>query len=172
MKRRSDGSRYITRKDRNKILKERAQKLSNERAGLTTDDDAMSELKVGFNAIMTSLWTKPYFRIFQLGRYWNRNERKKHLERARQRKLQQEQLIRAKAALFAHGGDQQKIVELSHKKMARRKEHALFDDFTTLQELLTHGSREANTASSGGILSVTTVWMKCLRYNWSVLYNS
>ena len=43
---RPDGTRYITRiPARNKLLKERAKKVSEER-GLTTDDDAMSELKV------------------------------------------------------------------------------------------------------------------------------
>lgn len=48
IKRRSDGSRYVTRRPvRNKILKERAAQLSNERTGLSTDDDAFSELKVG-----------------------------------------------------------------------------------------------------------------------------
>lgn len=47
VKRRSDGSRYITKRPvRNKMLKERAQQLSNERVGVSTDDDAMSELKV------------------------------------------------------------------------------------------------------------------------------
>ena len=45
---RPDGTRYITRRPaRNKLLKERAKKVSEERSsGLTTDDDAMSELKV------------------------------------------------------------------------------------------------------------------------------
>ena len=43
---RPDGTRYITRRPaRNKLLRERAKKVSEER-GLTTDDDAMSELKV------------------------------------------------------------------------------------------------------------------------------
>lgn len=48
MKRRSDGSRYITRRPvRNRLLRERALKLTSERAGISsTDDDAMSELKV------------------------------------------------------------------------------------------------------------------------------
>ena len=43
---RPDGTRYITRRPaRNKLLKERAKKVCEER-GMTTDDDAMSELKV------------------------------------------------------------------------------------------------------------------------------
>uniref|UniRef100_T1KVG8 PDZ domain-containing protein n=2 Tax=Tetranychus urticae TaxID=32264 RepID=T1KVG8_TETUR len=74
VKKRPDGTRYITRKPiRNKILKERAQIINQERLGLTTDDDAMSELKVG--------------------RYWNKDERKKHSERAKDRK-RKEMLLR------------------------------------------------------------------------------
>lgn len=45
---RPDGTRYVTRRPtRNKMLKERAKRVTEERnSGLTTDDDAMSELKV------------------------------------------------------------------------------------------------------------------------------
>lgn len=47
VKRRPDGSRYIARRPvRNRILKNRAIKISEERAGLTTEDDTISELKV------------------------------------------------------------------------------------------------------------------------------
>jgi len=48
VKRRTDGSRYITRRPvRNRLLKERARTLAEERGGLTTDDDAQSEMKHG-----------------------------------------------------------------------------------------------------------------------------
>ncbi|KAH8873675.1 PDZ domain-containing RING finger protein 4, partial [Schistosoma japonicum] len=61
---RPDGTRYITRRPiRSRILKERAKRVAEERSGITTDDDAMSELKTG--------------------RYWNRTERKKQLEKAK-----------------------------------------------------------------------------------------
>ena len=44
---RPDGTRYITRRPaKSRFLKERAKKLCDERGGMTTDDDAMSELKV------------------------------------------------------------------------------------------------------------------------------
>ena len=67
VKKRPDGSRYIVRRPvRNKILRERAERINQERSGLTTDDDAMSELKVG--------------------RYWTRDERKKQLEQGKDRK--------------------------------------------------------------------------------------
>ncbi|TNN14791.1 PDZ domain-containing RING finger protein [Schistosoma japonicum] len=64
VKKRPDGTRYITRRPiRSRILKERAKRVAEERSGITTDDDAMSELKTG--------------------RYWNRTERKKQLEKAK-----------------------------------------------------------------------------------------
>jgi len=47
VKRRPDGTRYIARRPvRNRILKNRELKISEERAGLTTEDDTISELKV------------------------------------------------------------------------------------------------------------------------------
>jgi hypothetical protein len=53
IKRRSDGSRYITRKPlRTRLLKERAEQLMQERVGVTTDDDAISELKVSTQQIV------------------------------------------------------------------------------------------------------------------------
>nr|XP_037283912.1 E3 ubiquitin-protein ligase PDZRN3-like [Rhipicephalus microplus] len=63
VKRRADGTRYITRRPaRTKLLKEREQKILEERSGLTTDDDNHSELKTG--------------------KYWAKEERKRHLEKA------------------------------------------------------------------------------------------
>lgn len=76
VKRRPDGTRYITRRPvRNKILKERAMQIMEERCGLTTDDDAVSELKTG--------------------KYWTREERKRHLEKARDRKQRKEILMKS-----------------------------------------------------------------------------
>lgn len=77
MKRRPDGSRYITRRPtRERLLRDRAHQISEERAGMTTDDDALSELK--------------------LGRYWSKEERRQHVEKARERRQRQEELIRTK----------------------------------------------------------------------------
>ncbi|XP_054709260.1 E3 ubiquitin-protein ligase PDZRN3-like [Uloborus diversus] len=76
VKRRPDGTRYITRRPmRNKILKERAMQIMEERCGITTDDDAASELKIG--------------------KYWSREERKRHLEKARDRKQRKEILMKS-----------------------------------------------------------------------------
>lgn len=79
VRRRSDGSRYIARKSatapplarlrRKQMLEERARKLSDERRGTATttdDDDAHSEAKVG--------------------KFWTKEERRAHLQRARQHK--------------------------------------------------------------------------------------
>lgn len=77
MKRRPDGTRYITRRPtRDKMLRDRAHQISEERAGVTTDDDTLSE--------------------FKLGRYWSKEERRQHVEKARERRQRQEDLIRFK----------------------------------------------------------------------------
>ncbi|KAG5342010.1 PDZD4 protein, partial [Acromyrmex heyeri] len=50
VKRRADGTRYIARRPvRNRILRNRAIKITEERAGHTTEDDTMSEMKVNTN---------------------------------------------------------------------------------------------------------------------------
>jgi ligand of Numb protein X 3/4 len=73
VKRRSDGTRYITKKqNRHRVLKEREEQLIRERHGTTTDDDAGSELKTG--------------------RFWSRDQRRQHLEKAKLRKLREHQL--------------------------------------------------------------------------------
>ncbi|XP_076394492.1 SLo interacting protein 1 isoform X2 [Megachile rotundata] len=161
VKRRADGTRYIARRPvRNRILRNRAIKISEERAGHSTEDDTMSEAKIG--------------------RYWTKEERKRQLERARERKQRQQELMlqhhhqqqqlqsqQTNQLLICEHGDEKiakkpfNILELSHKKMARKK-NAL-DDFTTVQEMLVHGNRVGGTAGSGtggklmGLLSVTTV---------------
>ncbi|XP_066586090.1 E3 ubiquitin-protein ligase PDZRN3 isoform X2 [Prorops nasuta] len=158
VKRRADGTRYIARRPvRNRILRNRAMKISEERAGHTTEDDTMSEMKVG--------------------RYWNKEDRKRQLERAKERKQRQQELIQQQQQqqlqlqqtndiLICDHIDEKltkkpvNIVELSHKKMARKK--ATLDDFTTVQEMLVHGNRVGNNGpGSGGklmgLLSVTTV---------------
>lgn len=134
LKRRSDGTKYITKKPiRSRLLKEREEQLNKERCGITTDDDAMSELKTG--------------------RFWSREERKKHLERAKERKLRQHQIIAEKQQMPSD----QIIVQLSHKKMMRKEGRHVFDKYTTLQEFLAHGIRGPTNRLIEGVLSVTTV---------------
>lgn len=78
VKKRPDGSRYIVRRPvRSKTLRAaRAMKIDEERNEHTTEDDTISEVK--------------------LGRYWNKEERKKHMEKARERRQRQESIIATK----------------------------------------------------------------------------
>ncbi|KAG5322112.1 PDZD4 protein, partial [Pseudoatta argentina] len=152
VKRRADGTRYIARRPvRNRILRNRAIKITEERAGHTTEDD-MSEMKVG--------------------RYWSKEERKRQLERERKQRQQelilqqeQQQIQQTKdLVIWEHTEDKVSkkplnIVELSYKKMVRKK---TLDNFTTVQEMLVHGNRVGTGGSSMGgklmgLLSVTTV---------------
>lgn len=118
-----------------------------ERCGITTDDDAASELKIG--------------------KYWTREERKRHLERARDRKQRKEILM--KSTKFNEAVDKNEEEDdssqgkrdgyantvLSKKKYStgRRKlripstpSSTVLDDFPI-----------AGPSATFGILSVTTV---------------
>lgn len=71
VKKRSDGSRYVTRRPiRNKILSDRKKRYEDERCGMTTDDDAMSEIKTG--------------------KYWSKEDRKSHLQKAKEYRRRKE----------------------------------------------------------------------------------
>lgn len=79
VKRRPDGSRYIVRRPvKNRTLRAaRASKINEERGNdQTTEDDTISEVK--------------------MGRYWPKEDRKKHMEKSRERRLRQETLIATK----------------------------------------------------------------------------
>lgn len=140
VKRRPDGTRYITRRPvRNKLLKERAKKISEERCGMTTDDDAMSEMKTG--------------------RYWSREDRKRHLEKAKDYKRKKEMLFKAKMETLKETEEKKEvnIVELSHRKMMKHKGKKVFDNFTTVKEMLAHGNKVSDGKTYNPLLSVTTV---------------
>lgn len=140
VKRRPDGTRYITRRPvRSKLLKERAKKISEERCGLTTDDDAMSEMKTG--------------------RYWSKEDRKRHLEKAKDYKKKKELLVKAKLETLKETEEKKEvnIVELSHRKMMKHKGKKVFDNFTTVKEMLAHGNKVGEGKQYNPLLSVTTV---------------
>ena len=140
VKKRPDGTRYITRRTiKSKMLKERAKKITEERCGLTTDDDAMSELKTG--------------------RYWSKDDRKRHLEKAKDQKKRRELMVKAKLETLKESEEKKEpnIVDLSHKKMMKHKNKKALDNFVTVQEMLTHGSRATEGKNCNGLLSVTTV---------------
>ncbi|KAG7494159.1 E3 ubiquitin-protein ligase PDZRN3 isoform X2 [Solea senegalensis] len=141
---RSDGTRYITKRPvRDKLLRERALRIHEERSGMTTDDDAISELK--------------------MGRYWSKEERKQHAVRAKEQRQRREFMKQSRAdCLREQSGAEDKkepnIIELSHKKMMKKRNKKIFDNWMTIQELLTHGTKSPDgTRVYNSILSVTTV---------------
>ncbi|XP_026055209.1 E3 ubiquitin-protein ligase PDZRN3-B [Carassius auratus] len=141
---RSDGTRYITKRPiRDQLLKERALRIREERCSVTTDDDAASELK--------------------LGRYWNKEERKQHAARAKEqrqrRELMKQCCIESKEQAGAMDNKKEPdIIQLSRKKMMKRRNKRIFDNWMTIQELLTHGTKSTDgTRLYNSFLSVTTV---------------
>uniref|UniRef100_A0A672Q8V9 PDZ domain containing ring finger 3 n=1 Tax=Sinocyclocheilus grahami TaxID=75366 RepID=A0A672Q8V9_SINGR len=141
---RSDGTRYITKRPiRDQLLKERALRIREERCSATTDDDAASELK--------------------LGRYWNKEERKQHAAQAKEQRQRRELLKQCCIESKEQAGalDDKKepdIIQLSRKKMMKRRNKRIFDNWMTIQELLTHGTMSTDsTRLYNSFLSVTTV---------------
>ncbi|XP_036745487.2 PDZ domain-containing RING finger protein 4 isoform X1 [Manis pentadactyla] len=143
---RSDGSRYITKRPvRDRLLKERALKIKEERSGMTTDDDTMSEMK--------------------MGRYWSREERKQHLVRAKEQRRRRECMMRSRLEGPKEGppgsGEGRKevsVIELSHRKMMKKRNRKILDNWMTIQELMTHGAKSPDgTRVPNAFLSVTTV---------------
>lgn len=143
---RSDGTRYITKRPvRDRILKERALKIKEERSGMTTDDDTMSEMK--------------------MGRYWSKEERKQHLVRAKEQRRRREFMMRSRLECLkespqssGEGKKELSIIELSHKKMMKKRNKKILDNWMTIQELMTHGAKSPDgTRVQNAFLSVTTV---------------
>ncbi|XP_016057925.1 PREDICTED: E3 ubiquitin-protein ligase PDZRN3 [Miniopterus natalensis] len=141
---RSDGSRYITKRPvRDRLLRERALRIREERSGLTTDDDAASDMK--------------------LGRYWSREERKQHVARAREQRRRRALLLQSRldGPREQPAEDDRRevsILELSHKKMMKKRNKKILDNWMTIQELLTHGTKSPDgTRVYNSFLSVTTV---------------
>ncbi|KAL2776581.1 PDZ domain-containing RING finger protein 4 isoform 1 [Daubentonia madagascariensis] len=143
---RSDGTRYITKRPvRDRILKERALKIKEERSGMTTDDDTISEMK--------------------MGRYWSKEERKQHLVRAKEQRRRREFMMRSRLECLkespqsgSEGKKEISILELSHKKMMKKRNKKILDNWMTIQELMTHGAKSPDgTRVHNAFLSVTTV---------------
>ncbi|RXN03856.1 E3 ubiquitin- ligase PDZRN3-like protein [Labeo rohita] len=142
---RSDGTRYITKRPvRDKLLKERALRIREERSGMTTDDDAVSEMK--------------------MGRYWSKEERKQHAVRAKEQRQRREFMKQSRMDCLkeqvstAEDKKELNIIELSHKKMMKKRNKKIFDNWMTIQELLTHGTKSPDgTRVYNSLLSVTTV---------------
>uniref|UniRef100_A0A674PGF5 PDZ domain containing 4 n=1 Tax=Takifugu rubripes TaxID=31033 RepID=A0A674PGF5_TAKRU len=133
---RSDGTRYVTKRPvRDRLLKARAMKIKEERSGMTTDDDAASEMKQG--------------------RYWSKEERKQQLLRAREHRRRRELMMQSRLDYLR--GDSN-ILSLSQRKIMRRRNRRILDNWITIKELLAHGSRSPDGKKIyNPLLSVTTV---------------
>ncbi|XP_077410572.1 uncharacterized protein LOC144040328 [Vanacampus margaritifer] len=135
---------------RNQLLRARAYRLARERSEVTTDEEVRGELERPRDHIgVNGPWA---------GRYWNRTERRRHLLLSRQHRA------RRSGEEAAAGGGQsswssQMVLELSHRKQNQLRNSKLLDDWTTVEELLTHGTRvEAESQlCPSPLLSVTTV---------------
>ncbi|XP_077384914.1 E3 ubiquitin-protein ligase PDZRN3-B isoform X2 [Festucalex cinctus] len=141
---RSDGTRYITKRPiRDKLLRERALRIHEERSGMTTDDDAISELK--------------------MGRYWSKEERKQHAVRSKEQRQRRQFMKQSRAdclkeQVSPEDRKEPNIIELSNKKMMKKRNKKIFDNWMTIQELLTHGTKSPDgTKVYTSLLSVTTV---------------
>ncbi|XP_026057784.1 PDZ domain-containing RING finger protein 4-like [Carassius auratus] len=143
---RSDGTRYITKRPvRDRLLRERALKIKEERSGgMTTDDDTMSEMK--------------------MGRYWSKEQRKQHLLRAKEQRRRREFMQRSRLESLrenplssGEGRPEPSILQLSHRKMMKKRNKKILDSWMTIQELMTHGERPEGSSVHNAFLSVTTV---------------
>ncbi|XP_015246536.1 PREDICTED: PDZ domain-containing protein 4-like [Cyprinodon variegatus] len=154
---RSDGSRYVAKRPvRDRLLKARAMKIREERSGMTTDDDAVSEMK--------------------MGRYWSKEERKQQLLKAREQRRRREFMMQSRLDCLRErereqgsggGGGEQgvthpqepaSILELCHRRSMKKRSRRILDNWITIQELLAHGSRSADGKKVyNPLLSVTTV---------------
>lgn len=153
---RSDGSRYVAKRPvRDRLLKARAMKIREERSGMTTDDDTVSEMK--------------------MGRYWSKEERKQQLLKAREQRRRREFMmqsrldcLRDREKVQGSSGEGQQgtanhqeatsILELCHRRSMKKRSRRIMDNWITIQELLAHGSRSADGKKVyNPLLSVTTV---------------
>ncbi|XP_059383234.1 PDZ domain-containing protein 4-like isoform X2 [Carassius carassius] len=144
---RSDGSRYVAKRPvRDRLLKARAMKIREERSGMTTDDDAVSEMK--------------------MGRYWSKEERKQQLLRAREQRRRREFMMQSRLDFMREKEKDQdsgpqgqaSILELSQKKSMKKRSRRILDNWITIQELLAHGTRSLDGKKVyNPLLSVTTV---------------
>ncbi|KAF7993507.1 hypothetical protein HCN44_010102 [Aphidius gifuensis] len=139
VKRRPDGTRYIVRRPvRNRLLDNRTLEISEERAGQTTEDDTVSEIK--------------------LGRYWTKEEKKRHLEQARQRKQRHQGLLRQQ--LKQHevlNCDHVVVVDDDTTRKSSSQDTSVNINQTNHNKIDDNINCGGNGKTSIGLLSVTTV---------------
>ncbi|TKS65868.1 PDZ domain-containing protein 4 [Collichthys lucidus] len=135
---------------RNQLLRARAYRLARERSEVTTDEEVRGDGgREGDEDGEDGRWA---------GRYCSRTERRRHLALSRQHRERrvggEEQAGGLQGALSS-----QTVLELSHMKQNRLRNSKLLDDWTTVEELLTHGTRVESDSQlcPSPLLSVTTV---------------
>lgn len=150
---------------RNQLLRDRASQLADERSGMSTDEETNTDML--------------------MGRYWSRTERREHFLLAREQRQQQQlqarggtlrDIVSRGGGMEASAGDggvldsrvpgaftegrYNMVLELSQRKLNRLRNRKLLDDWTTVEELLTHGTRldnQENMLCPSSLLTVTTV---------------
>ncbi|XP_058488304.1 uncharacterized protein LOC131461232 [Solea solea] len=154
---------------RNQLLRDRASQLADERSGMSTDEETSTDML--------------------MGRYWSRTERREHFLLAREQRQQQQLQARggvirdavSRGGAITIGGGAtlgdggvldnggvgafaegrcNTVLELSQKKLSRLRNRKVLDDWTTVEELLTHGTRmdsQEDTMCPSSLLTVTTV---------------
>ena len=137
VRRNKDGSRiFISKKlkpARQRLLRERAQKLAEERRGLTTDDETQS---------------------VYLGRYWSREDRRRQLDKVREaRRMKKVEMDKERKAVENRARKNEfDMIGFAQNKMAFTEQ--TFDDFITVEEILRQRNR---LGMSSGPVFVTTV---------------
>lgn len=120
VRRSKDGKHIYIKKSnssRNKILREREEQIREERCGITTDDDA--------------------FTIYQ-GQYWNRDQRKRQLNRHNDRR---KRLLQKAIAKQSYENKTEKALnEMAQRKMILPA-NIVFDNFVTVEEILSQRNR-------------------------------
>ncbi|XP_029975361.1 uncharacterized protein LOC115408651 [Salarias fasciatus] len=135
---------------RNQLLRARAYRLARERSEVTTDEEVRGEGGMrGEEEGDDGRWG---------GRYCSRTERRRHLALSRQQR--ERRSGGEEAGGMGQGAlSSQTVLELSHLKQNRLRNSKLLDDWTTVEELLTHGTRVESDGQlcPSPLLSVTTV---------------
>jgi len=115
----------LKKQHKDRLLKDRAFRIAEERSRLTTDEDTLSELKTG--------------------KYWSKAQRKQHMLLAKEEKqrkaLQSQREQQSEDNASTEHRRNFSIAELSPRKLMRNRSKKILDNWVTIQELLTHGTR-------------------------------
>ncbi|XP_035499701.1 uncharacterized protein LOC118316223 isoform X2 [Scophthalmus maximus] len=136
---------------RNQLLRARAYRLARERSEVTTDEEVRGDRErdreeEGEDGRLA-------------GRYWSRTERRRHAALSRQHRERRGGLGEEQSGGVQGSLSSQTVLELSHMKQNRLRNSKMLDDWTTVEELLTHGTRVESDSQlcPSPLLSVTTV---------------